>query len=457
MADGFFAHIIGIPHIPSITEVNVRPNASTDREVLFRVLVCKDELKVLDVQEDLHQNQLYGKIYQWFYLQFPNGSSGWVRDDLIEVYGDGSLYGYGRLNTPQVAYNLTRNKVFAPHQEENNEIQIEVTVTADSGDQTKVTVTPGDNGETAVTVTDNDGDQTQVTTDTNENTEAGPSISPTAPTTPPQSDEPGKVIGMARSGTNIRPGPGTQFNPVVARLAYKQEAKILEVKRGQNAGDLFHWIHIQLPNGDGWIREDFVRLKGNFEEFGLGHEDQYPSPIPESSWIRDFNLDPNITWVHHGWDHAAPIGTPIYGGPNGGMVVKTAFCDKCGNAGVSVIDRGFEVSDPRVLRDPAWNYGYGHYVIVRYDHEILPASTQSRLNELGFAGYHAFVMYAHLQQFNVSEGTQLVPNQQIGTCGNSGNSTGAHLHLELRFGAMPQAEWWAIKSGLVTPAELFLR
>jgi murein DD-endopeptidase MepM/ murein hydrolase activator NlpD len=45
----------------------------------------------------------------------------------------------------------------------------------------------------------------------------------------------------------------------------------------------------------------------------------------------------------------------------------------------------------------------------------------------------------------------------IGTLGNSGMSQGAHLHLELRFGTNPNAQWPEIKSGLVTPARLFLR
>ncbi|EMD1178635.1 M23 family metallopeptidase [Vibrio harveyi] len=49
---------------------------------------------------------------------------------------------------------------------------------------------------------------------------------------------------------------------------------------------------------------------------------------------------------------------------------------------------------------------------------------------------HAFgfmTSYAHLSRFNVRNGQFVSKGQVIANCGNSGNSTGPHLHYEVRF------------------------
>jgi len=45
--------------------------------------------------------------------------------------------------------------------------------------------------------------------------------------------------------------------------------------------------------------------------------------------------------------------------------------------------------------------------------------------------------YYHLHTINVSAGDKVNPNSKIGTLGNTGQSTGAHLHYELRVFGIP--------------------
>lgn len=103
------ATIRGIPEIPSVTEVNVRSGPSTAQSLLFKVPVGTANLPVMEVQADVSGAMFSGKVYQWFRLNFPNGMTGWIRDDLLEIVGECSAQGYGSVAQPAFAFALTRN------------------------------------------------------------------------------------------------------------------------------------------------------------------------------------------------------------------------------------------------------------------------------------------------------------------------------------------------------------
>lgn len=78
-------------------------------------------------------------------------------------------------------------------------------------------------------------------------------------------------------------------------------------------------------------------------------------------------------------------------------------------APVKVADSGYVVYVGR-----GWSSGYGNHIIVDHGN-----------------GYST--LYAHLNSIFVSPGENVGKGVQIGTVGNTGNSTGPHLHFEIRY------------------------
>ncbi|HSK26785.1 MAG TPA: M23 family metallopeptidase [Jiangellales bacterium] len=87
---------------------------------------------------------------------------------------------------------------------------------------------------------------------------------------------------------------------------------------------------------------------------------------------------------HTGLDFAAPQGTPVHAA-----------------AGGTVVSAG-------------WDGAYGNKIVIRHAD-----------------GTHTW--YCHLSRMDVRSG-EVLPGQQIGSVGSTGNSTGPHLHLEVRPG-----------------------
>lgn len=66
-----------------------------------------------------------------------------------------------------------------------------------------------------------------------------------------------------------------------------------------------------------------------------------------------------------------------------------------------------------VAKGSGWNGGYGNYIVIRHSN-----GTQT--------------LYAHLEYLNVGVGEYVEQGQSIGAMGNTGRSTGRHLHFEVR-------------------------
>ena len=89
--------------------------------------------------------------------------------------------------------------------------------------------------------------------------------------------------------------------------------------------------------------------------------------------------------AHNGIDIAAPTGTPIVAAAGGTVILA---------------------------RSGGWGGGFGSYVVVNH-----PNGTQT--------------LYAHMSKVLTSAGAQVDQGEVIGKVGNTGRSTGPHLHVEV--------------------------
>lgn len=140
--------------------------------------------------------------------------------------------------------------------------------------------------------------------------------------------------------------------------------------------------------------DELVSLAGNRQD-RLTH-------IPSISPISELDLrqmasgygvrvDPvyGTTKFHEGMDFASDIGTSVYATGNG------------------------------TVTEAEWNSGYGNMIAI--DH-----------------GYNYSTRYAHLSKILVKAGQAVKRGDLIGEVGNTGKSTGPHLHYEVRYDGKPQ-------------------
>ena len=140
---------------------------------------------------------------------------------------------------------------------------------------------------------------------------------------------------------------------------------------------------------------DFLRKQASDNTDRLAH---IPAIQPLSSkYLKTmasgygYRSDPvyGTTKFHEGMDFSADTGTPVYATGDG--VVKSA----------------------------GWESGYGNSIVV--DH-----------------GYNYVTRYAHLSKILVKAGQAVKRGDLIGNVGNTGKSTGPHLHYEVRYKGQPQ-------------------
>ena len=144
----------------------------------------------------------------------------------------------------------------------------------------------------------------------------------------------------------------------------------------------------EAPDADSLRANSILERLDSLNLYRMAAE-KAPFAIPLSSPFRyTSGFGPRWGRMHNGTDFAAAHGSPILATANG------------------------------VVIHADWLAGYGRLVKIRHDFGI-----ETR--------------YAHLSKINVSVGQRVSRGDRIGDMGNSGNSTGTHLHYEVRVNGSP--------------------
>jgi LysM repeat protein len=114
----------------------------------------------------------------------------------------------------------------------------------------------------------------------------------------------------------------------------------------------------------------------------------YSGPSYGDYYIKPFVGGVKTQSLHgyNGVDYAMPVGTPLYAAAQGIVIIS---------------------------KNSGWNGGYANYVVIQHSN-----NTQT--------------VYGHMKNTVVSVGQSVTQGQLIGYSGNTGNSTGPHLHFEIR-------------------------
>ncbi len=92
---------------------------------------------------------------------------------------------------------------------------------------------------------------------------------------------------------------------------------------------------------------------------------------------------------HNGVDLASSLGAPIYAAADGEVIIA---------------------------RSGGWGGGYGTYVVIKHSNGMQ-------------------TLYGHMSSISVSVGERVAKGSRIGGMGNTGDSSGVHLHYEVRGGS----------------------
>lgn len=165
---------------------------------------------------------------------------------------------------------------------------------------------------------------------------------------------------------------------------YKADAGEISQFNGIDSGSaLTLGDTIVIPDGEGAIKVSGLKpaVKGNPFRGGSGPEYVGYYMRPVFGGVKTQGLH-----GYNGIDIGVPTGTGLYAAAAGQVIIA---------------------------KSSGWNGGYGKYIVISHYN-----GTQT--------------VYGHLSEVLVTEGQTVAQGEAIGLTGNTGKSTGSHLHFEIR-------------------------
>lgn len=215
---------------------------------------------------------------------------------------------------------------------------------------------------------------------------------------------------------------GDSLEKIAKRFGLRQDT-IISVNNLQSASSIRSGLKLRIPNMDGVSHKvrrgeslsslsktyaiDMTRIVDandlSSSTIAVGQSLFIPNARLSSASLRQFY------GMQFQWPARGPISSPFGYRSNPFTSLRTfhSAIDIVVKVGTSVRS----VSDGRIA-DTGYNSVFGNYIIVKHD-----------------SGYQS--LYAHLSKISVKEGSYIDKGSLIGLSGNTGQSTGPHLHFSL--------------------------
>jgi murein DD-endopeptidase MepM/ murein hydrolase activator NlpD len=219
------------------------------------------------------------------------------------------------------------------------------------------------------------------------------------PSENPEDLKPGEKRYVRSTSLRLRDEPN-EFGSVIITIPGDEKIQIIDVKKSEEtiSGVRSKWIYIKWANDwEGWVFGGFVSKEKGQLVMSDDISKYFQIPVDNDRYVSSSfgtRIDP-VTGkqgsFHSGIDLPASIGTPIK-----------------------------SVSDGLVWKTITTSGGYGILTIISHKNNI-------------------YTYYAHQNLRKVKEGDRILSGDIIGEVGNTGKSTGPHLHFEVRKGPSQEA------------------
>jgi murein DD-endopeptidase MepM/ murein hydrolase activator NlpD len=210
------------------------------------------------------------------------------------------------------------------------------------------------------------------------------------------------IVGSER--VNVRRSPGYRGKPSTDVVGEASPGAALTVVQGPQDADGLRWWQVRSPDLDGWVAvaaPSGVRLlapKSVSDDIRVGAPFQGTAPMTQgwgtnAGFYSQFKYDGVPLRGHNGLDFGTAMNTPL-------TAVDAGMVKRAGN-------------------DPT---GFGNFILLQHD--------------------WGESLYAHLETVHVQRGQTVGAGAVIGLSGNTGASTGPHLHFSIRITPYRRTDGW---------------
>ena len=144
--------------------------------------------------------------------------------------------------------------------------------------------------------------------------------------------------------------------------------------------------------------------------------------VVKEEWLGQEVLEASVTEIVIQGTKVTGEGSGVFTWPVSNAVISSSFGQRWGrqHKGIDLVgDRSIKASDEGVVTFAGQQSGYGNVIIINHRN-----------------GYET--VYGHLKSIDVKVGQIVEKGEAIGVMGNTGRSTGTHLHFEIKKDSVAQ-------------------